>query len=418
MKGVELVCLATGKRATDEYTLNLTPGEMMRADYGLRQLVTTNSLGVWRYQQWLPVQNPGDVIAGTLCYRSQNLCDVLGLDNLWIAFHGYDPVRNGMCPTGTFKDLEAVVTLQRMIERGCKGIIVATAGNTGRSFAHFGGVLSIPTLIIVAEQHLKRIWLPKDHPRESLILVGITDADYNDAIAISKKVIIKLEDFQLEGGVFNVARRDGIGSLILAGVEAIGRLPDHYFQAVGGGPGPIGCFEMAERLIASGQEQGPIPQFHLSQNTEHSPVHNAWKERRAQLLEQDFPKDSVEVYSDYLVNRTPAYGMVGGLHDILQMSNGETYTVSRNEAEAAEKMYLECEGIDSLSPGSVALASLIQAVELGRVAPSDSVLLNISGGGVQQLKRDLEIEPLEVDLLMAKDDDINQIIELVNSRIS
>jgi cysteate synthase len=338
------------------------------------------------------------------------------MENVWITYHGYDPVRGGLCPTGTFKDLEAVVTLQRMLDRGCSGIIVATAGNTGRSFAHFGGLLNVPTLIIVAEQHLQRIWLPKGHPSDSVILVGIKDADYNDAITLSKQVIEQLDGFQLEGGVFNVARRDGIGSLMLAGVEAIGRLPDHYFQAVGGGPGPIGCFEMAKRLVDTGQESGSIPQFHLSQNIEHCPIHNAWQAERSQLIEEDFPDKSVEVYSDYLVNRTPAYGMIGGLYDVLKSTSGETYTVTRDEAESAAQMYFKCEGIDTLSPAAVALASLVQAKESGNVSSSDVVLLNISGGGVQQLKKDKEIEPLAVNLLMSKGGDINQIIELFKER--
>ena len=416
MKQVDLVCLYSGNRVRDEYTLNITPGEILRADYGQSILTPMLDEGVWRYKQWLPVSTSSNLIAGTLCYKSELLCTKLGIENLWLAYHGYDAKRGGICPTGTFKDLEAVVTLERMLEHNCTGIVVATAGNTGRSFAHFGGLLAVPTLIIVAEQHLGRIWLPKGHPTDSLILIGIKDADYNDAITVSKQVIEKLDGFQLEGGVFNVARRDGIGTLMLAGVEEIGGLPDHYFQAVGGGPGPIGCFEMAKRLVDTGQEDGPIPQFHLSQNVEHCPVHNAWQDGRGKLKETDFPVGEVDVYSDYLVNRTPAYGMVGGLYDVLTETSGETYVVTKEEAKAAAQLYKHCEGIDTLSPAAVALASLIQAKQSGRIDAEDSILLNISGGGVKQLHKDIEIEPLHVDLLLPKGGDINQIIQLVDER--
>ena len=40
-----------------------------------------------------------------------------------------------------------------------------------------------------------------------------------------------------EGGARNAARRDGMGTTVLAAVEAAGEIPDHYFQAVGSGTG-------------------------------------------------------------------------------------------------------------------------------------------------------------------------------------
>ena len=40
-------------------------------------------------------------------------------------------------PTGAFKDMEAVPTIQRMRDHGCKGIICASAGNTARAFIIF-----------------------------------------------------------------------------------------------------------------------------------------------------------------------------------------------------------------------------------------------------------------------------------------
>ncbi len=81
----------------------------------------------------------------------------------------------------------------------------------------------------------------------------------------------------------NVARRDGIGTLLLDAVTTIGRMPDHYVQAVGGGPGPIGVWGVAERLAADGRFGGVRPRFHLAQNATHHPVHTAWQASRATL---------------------------------------------------------------------------------------------------------------------------------------
>ena len=94
---------------------------------------------------------------------------------------------------------------------------------------------------------------------------------------------------------------------------------------------------MADRLIEAGLFEGPAPRQHVSQNVEHHPIHNAWQAGRDHLVPEDFPSEEVEVYSDYLLNKGPAYGQVGAVHDILKASNGQTYIVERAAAIAARR---------------------------------------------------------------------------------
>ena len=54
--------------------------------------------------------------------------------------------------------------------------------------------------------------------------VVVEDGDYLDAKLVSKEIAAKLEGWQLEEA-HNIARRDGIGSLILDAWNEIGRLP-------------------------------------------------------------------------------------------------------------------------------------------------------------------------------------------------
>jgi len=237
---------------------------------------------------------------------------------------------------------------------------------------------------------------------KSVRLVVVEDGEYSDAKILAKQLSEYLEGWQLEGGVHNVARRDGIGSLIIDAAYTIGSLPDHYFQGIGGGPGPIGVHEMAERLVETGQFDGPVPQQHVSQNIEHSPIHNAWQAGRDHLLPEDFPKSEVDVYSDYLLNTAPAYGQVGGVHDILEASNGNTHAVEREDAEAAKALVEDIEGIDIMTPGAVATASLQQAIESGDVGVDDCILLNISGGGTERLKEEIETRTVQPWLRVSK----------------
>lgn len=400
----ELVCNICQARypALSDYRLDCCPGGLLKAVYPQHFSVDDSARGMWRFRSWLPVVAQGTTDAGSICFQAPELGSAVGLEDLWLSFSGYWPERGGACPTGSFKDLEVAPTLQRLLECGAPGVVVATAGNTGRSFAHFGGVIGYPVVVVVAEQHLPRIWRPGSHQAASTVVVALRDADYGDATEWAGQLADRI-GWQVEGGVRNVARRDGIGTLLLDAVVEMGKLPDHYVQAVGGGPGPIGVGDMAGRLIADGHFGSEMPRFHLVQNAEHQPVVSAWRARHNKLQPSDFPQEPVETFADVLVNRRPAYDMRGGLYDLLTESNGQTYAVSGSDAADAAALAERIMGIDVMEPAAVALAGLKQAVIAGEIGRRDSVLLAVTGGGVARMGRDLmlyqpdKVEHLAVD---------------------
>ena len=405
-----LRCLKTGDLIEDNYTLHHTDGALLRAEFS--GPITVQPLkGVWKYLDWIPTSTSNEYVAGTTTYKAEALGEALGMSNLWVTFHGYWPEKGAMCPTGSFKDMEAVPTIQRLHDHGCTGLICASAGNTARGFTHFCGLADMPLIVVVGKDHGHRIWTKAGHPTDSVKVVVVEDGDYYDAKNVAKGIAKELTGWQMEGSVHNVARRDGIGSLILDAAFTIGSMPEHYFQGIGGGPGPIGVHEMAERLIASGQFEGPAPRQHLSQNVEHSPIHNAWQAKRDHLVAEDFPPHDVEVYSDYLMNKGPAYGQVGGVHDILKASNGQTYIVEGEVAKVAKTLFESIEGIDIMTPGAVALASLQQALASGEIQHDAVTVLNISGGGVERMKQEHETTIVEPWLCVTKENGASMILE-------
>lgn len=410
-----LRCLSSGDLIQDNYTLHYTDNALLQAKFD-HPMEVKPLAGVWKYLDWIPTSTSNEYVAGTVTYKAEELGKKLGMSNLWVTYHGYWPEKGGMCPTGSFKDMEAVPTIQRLRDHNCTGLICASAGNTARAFTHFCGLDNMPLIVVVGKDHGERIWTKTGHPTDSVKLVVVEDGDYYDAKNVAKSIAKKLTGWQMEGSVHNVARRDGIGSLMLDAAFSIGRLPDHYFQGIGGGPGPIGVHEMAERLIEAGQFDGPAPRQHVSQNVEHCPIHNAWQAKRSSLIPEDYPSEEVTVYSDYLLNKGPAYGQVGAVHDILKASNGQTYVVEREDAVAAKEIYESIEGIDIMTPGAVALASLQQALESGEVGHDDCTLLNISGGGVQRLKSEHDTEPVTPWLKVGKDEAMEQILSKLTER--
>jgi len=385
----QLQCLKTGDLINDDYTLHYTDNALLRAVYD-RPFKRSDAPGVWQYLSWLPVSKANDYVAGTVTYKADELGHAMGLSNLWVTYHGYWPEKGGLCPTGSFKDMEAVPTIQRLRDHSAKGLICASALD------------NIPLIVVVGKDHADRLWALPENSAESVRLVVVEDGDYYDAKTVAKGIAAQLPGWQMEGSVHNVARRDGIGSLMIDAAMTIGTLPDHYFQGIGGGPGPIGIHEMAQRLIDEGLFEGPAPRQHLSQNVEHHPIHKAWQAGRDHLVESDFPPEDVEVYSDYLMNKGPAYGQTGAVHDILKDSKGQTYIVERQDAMAARELIESIEGIDIMTPGGVAAASLQQALVSGDVNADDCIVLNISGGGTKRLKEDIETRPIEPWLKVKK----------------
>ena len=117
------------------------------------------------------------------------------------------------------------------------------------------------------------------------------------------------------------------------------------------------------------------------------------------------------------MNKGPAYGQVGGVHDILKASNGETYVVERNDAVAAKTLFESIEGIDIMTPGAVALASLQQALESGEITPSSCTVLNISGGGVERFKQEQATAVVEPWLRVTKANGAEMIIEALSQEV-
>ncbi len=390
-----LKCLKCGRDYGQKYRLNCENDDsLLRADYSEKRLELRKQPGIGRFHSWLPIQEELTTDAGPITYKSEALARELGLSNLYIGFSGYWPEREAFIKTCSFKELEAYPTMQLLKETGGKAIVLASAGNTGRAFAHVSALTGIDVYIVVPDSGISKLWLPEE-PTESIHLIGMSPGnDYTDAINLAGRVA-KLPGMVPEGGARNVARRDGMGTVMLDAAVTIGQMPDHYFQAVGSGTGGISAWEASLRLVADGRFGQKLPKLQLAQNLPFVPMYSAWQERRREIIPEldmkDAKKQVEETYASVLTNRAPPYGVTGGLYDALVDTDGIMYAITREEAIEAKALFESLEGIDILSPSAVAAASLLKAVEAGKVGRDETILLNIAGGGYKRLKEDFTL---------------------------
>jgi cysteate synthase len=377
-----------------------------------RYAAQTFSLGpeptVLRYREWLPLRRPVATLARTGVYRSVALGGRLGLPNLWIAFNGWWPERGATMPTGTFKDLEAFAVLGRFPEGERRPLVVASAGNTAAAFAEACTANDQPVLLVVPLDAWPALAV-NGALGHTVGTIAVAGAQYDDAIAFARRLAATGEAV-FEGGVRNIARRDGMGTTMLAAVEAIGALPDVYVQAVGSAAGALAAHEAAARLIADGRFGAQAPRLVLAQNAPFSPIHDAWQsgsDALASMDDEPARKAIAAIGAPVLSNRTPPYAVAGGVHDALAETGGVTYGIDNAGLARGAALFAATEGPDIDPAAAVAVAALERAVNDGTIPRDATILLHITGGGRSRLAPKnppgkapaLVVEPAQLDEL-------------------
>jgi cysteate synthase len=416
MGDYELVCPSCKTIIQDRFT-NICPGcggnsPLLKTRYKAKKLIPIDVQGLWRFLPWLPCDNYSEGYQGkSVVYKSEGLAKELDLGNLFIAFNGYWPDRGANLKTCTFKEFEAAPTLQRATEKGIGNLVLPSAGNTARAFMHAAKDFSIDLYVVVPSNVINNLVLPHEVPENVTVIAVDGQGDYSDAIAIANKMTSELGIVN-EGGAYNVARRDGMGTVMLEAVLHNRQIPHHYFQAVGSGTGGIAAWEASERFIADGRFGNNSPKLHLSQNHPFTPMVDAWKEKARtlpEMTENDQRTAISNVIAKVLTNRNPPFSVIGGVFDCLNSSGGLMYSVTNSQLKEAKKLFIDSENIDIQPAASVALASLIQASEGGLIKKDDIILLNITGGGAERMKRDLKTYSIKPNITVKKDTDMEEV---------
>jgi cysteate synthase len=387
------------------------PG-LIRAIYPKKQIeVRSDDNGFYKFANWLPVKVHLKGSSAPVTYQSEGLAKYLGMKNLWITFSGWWPEKGALMPTCSFKETEAYSVCGRLAGVSDKILVVASAGNTARAFAKVCSDNKIPLLLSVPEDSLDALWF--DTPINDCVklIASRKGSDYFDAIHLSN-LAGSLDQFILEGGAKNVARRDGMGTTALSAVTAIGKIPEYYFQAVGSGTGAIAAWEANLRLIDDGRFGSNKMKLMVSQNEPFIPLYHAWQKKSREL---DIPDDhaarnqAAQIDAKVLSNRKPPYGLTGGLFDALMDTEGEVLIVSNNKARKAAALFLQTEGNDLHPAAAVATASLIEAIEKGTISRDALVMLNITGGGEEMFKQSHKLYFLKPDLIFDIDPDFEDV---------
>ncbi len=416
----QLMNVADGRLLQDEgWTLadpQAQSPSLVRAVYENRRFTPRDDLdGLYRYAEWLPIRRTLKKSGAPVTYHSKGLGQYLGLDNLFITFSGYHPEIGAMMATCSFKETEAFSVCARLPEDDRRVLVVQSAGNTARAFAQVCSDNDIPIVICVPADNFRDLWFRRKLHSCVKMVATPAGTDYFDAIALGDKICRDPRYFA-EGGAKNVARRDGMGTTVLSAVEAIGCIPDAYFQAVGSGTGAIAAWENNLRLIEDGRFGNNKMKIFVSQNVPFTLMYDAWK-AGSRALPEYTPEQSRRaaevILAKVLSNRKPPYSIAGGLFDALTDTGGDIFKATNDEIVRWMLMYRNLEGYDIFPAAATAVCSLEQAVRSGQVGKEDVVMVNVTGGGsLAAQSRGYYVK--EPDLVLSPDLPIEEIITQID----
>lgn len=375
---------------------------------------TFNNL--YRYRAWLPTDTIFPELSSLSgCYKSEALCDHLGLKNIWVLFSGYWPARGAFLESLSFKEYEAIGVLSRMSGKEKKVLVISSAGNTALSMIQVCMKSGVPAIVIAPQNACEQFFstIPGNH--RPVLLIALKDAYYCDCIDFVSKICDVIPAVVREGGGYNIARRDFLGVPILHGFDTMGEIPDHYFQAVGSGTGAIAALEANRRLIKDGRFGDKTMKLNLAQNKPFTPIADAWEHggRDYKFLSNAAYREPLgQIIAAVLSNTAPPWSANGGVYDAMSASKGATYRVGNSEILDAKAFFESLEGVDIQHPSAVAVAALKQAVSRGQVNTDESVLLHITGGGEKVLRKNTPLYPYAPTTVLGKDE-IQPAISLV-----
>ena len=369
--GLSLRCTGCGTTYVRRFSsLCETCGGMTEAVYDLDKVRLRDSDNPYiRYQDILPIHDvdllPRDA-RFTRVIHAARLGRILGMENL----HLKDETE---LPTGTTKSRMASVAMAYLYECGVRSFCTSSTGNSSTAYAH--AVENFPGMAIylfTAENFHRRVSY-RDLPQ--VVHYVLRDATFVNAFDYAA-TFARNNRLTSERGFFNLGRREGLKIAFLEAAEQIPGSIDWYVQGVSSAMGVHGVYKGAQELRQLGRI-ARTPSLLCVQQDSCAPMVRAWEEGCTQVQPRHLVHNPMGIAEAILRgDPTRVYPIIRG---IVEESGGGFARVSDSEIREARTLVLELEGVDICFSAATAVAGLIQGVRAGRIAPENTVMINLTG---------------------------------------
>jgi threonine synthase len=337
----------------------------------LRRRIQAGPLSLWRYADFLPVQNPPQptLPAGwTPLLRADRLAEQLGLRQLWIK-------NDAANPTHSFKDRVVSVALARARELGFQTIACASTGNLANAVAAHSAAGGLDSYVFI----------PADLEEQKVLATGVygtnlvaVRGNYDDVNRLCTEL-----SGEYDWAFVNINMRpyyaEGSKTLAFETIEQLGfELPDRVVCPIASGSLFTKIARGFEEWLELGLVAGELPTFNGAQAAGCSPVASAFQ------AGQDFCRPvKPDTIAKSLAIGDPADGPYA--LDLGRRSGGAIDSVTDDEIREGIRLLAQTTGIFTETAGGVTVAVLAKLAERGDIDPEERVVAYITGDGLKTL---------------------------------
>lgn len=186
----------------------------------LGELTLPYASGVWRYRELILPVDEGAIVSrpegNTNLYRSPNLGDWLGVDDLYLKHEGENP-------TGSFKDRGMTVGVTQARFLDCQAVACASTGNTSASLAAYAALAGLAAIVFVPQGQIAfgKLAQALAYGAKTLQVRG----DFDTAMRLVRRTCDELGIYLLNS--LNPFRLEGQKSIVFEALQQLGwEVPD------------------------------------------------------------------------------------------------------------------------------------------------------------------------------------------------
>lgn len=322
--------------------------------------------GVWRFRELLPIlDNFGNAISlhegNTPLYQLKRSAKALQMDQLF-AKH------QGMNPSGSFKDTGMTAALSVARERGFEWVACASTGNTSAAMAAYAARAGLRSLVLIPEG--KIAWGKLSQAMDYGAVTCQLKSDFDGCVRVLTQIVKEAPIYLLNS--VNPYRLEGQKTPAFEIAEAFDwNVPDHLIVP-GGNLANSSALGKGFRELRELGLVARMPRISVIQAEGANPLVRSLAEFNGEKMQP------VEAHTRATAIRIGNPASWRKAAHVVRETRGWCLDVSEAEIAIA-KAELGAEGLGCEPASAVSLAGLKRLRAEGKIAPTDSVVLVLTG---------------------------------------
>lgn len=330
-----------------------------------RDTFQSRPLGVWRYLEFLPLEEGMEIISldegGTPLYTCERLAKWTGVRKFYIKFEGGNP-------TGSFKDRGMTVGVTKAKSLGSKAVACASTGNTSASLSAYAARAGLTCYVILPSGKVAMGKLAQAlmHGAKVISVKG----NFDEALKLVMELSTKMGIYLLNS--LNPWRLEGQKTLAFELVDQLGHAPEIVSVPMGN-CGNISAIWKGFGEFADAGLIATKPRMYGVQAEGAAPVVNMLR-RGLESLEKTTNPETVAtaIRIGNPVNWPKAVRAI-------KESNGIYDSVTDNEIIEAQRLIAYAEGIGVEPASAASVAGVKKAVVKGAIRSDSEVVCVCTG---------------------------------------